>query len=361
MRIEEYRDEYNPFNKFKLLTWANYWRQFEKGSIPAPVAVSVDPVNRCNHKCIWCNSGYLLKQNKGIMSRAFLTDLAGFLSRWGVKSVCVGGGGESLLNPHTGEFIVNCSRKDGLEVAVVTNGSNIDRFLDELSLCRWVGVSVDAGSEQTYSKLHRPLSTNFAKLTNNIKRLARKNKTNKDFELTYKFLMHPENINELYTAASLAKDLGANRFHARPVGEVWFDLRYRRLFSAEHLKTIKKQMDKISRLRSEDFKIYTIISRNYTRTLEIKHSFSKCYAVFMTCVFQPNGVVSLCCDRRGYSSLNLCTLKHPEEVLEHWGSKRHKNIAKNIKLKNCPRCTYSSHNEIYENVIKDDSMFVNFI
>ena len=360
MKILEYLDEYNPFNKFKLLAWVNYWKQFKEGVIPPPVAVSVDPINTCNHRCVWCNAGSVLKQNKGMMKRDFIIDLADFLGRWGVRSVCIGGGGESLLNPHTGTLITNCIKK-GIETAVVTNGTNVDRFLDELSLCRWIGVSVDAGTEKTHTRLHRPVNTSFKRIIGNIKKLATKSRRSKNFEVTYKFLMHPENINELYRAARLARDLGVNRFHARPVGETWFGMKHIGLFSNDEIKKARREMDRVFKLCSNSFSVYGITSRNYTETFGIKHRFGKCRAVFMTCVFQPNRLVSLCCDRRGDTSLDLCRLDKPEDMLKYWGRPRHKKIAGGIRLKDCPRCTYSSHNEIYENATENDNLFVNFI
>lgn len=91
-----------------------------------------------------------------MMSRDTLMALADFLPNWqgspewprGVEAICIAGGGEPLLHPDIGAFIERVIGH-GIEVGVVTNGTAIDRLLEPLSMCTWVGVSVDAGTAAT--------------------------------------------------------------------------------------------------------------------------------------------------------------------------------------------------------------------
>ena len=153
--------KWNPFNSFKLMAHVYRWEKIVRGNpIPQPVLVTVDPVNACDLNCIWCNSAYVLGARTGIMSKKLLLDVARFLSEWksapdwhgGVEAVCIAGGGEPLLNPSIGDFI-NSLVKHGIGVGIVTNGTSIDKFIEPLSKCTWVGVSVDAGSGETFKKL----------------------------------------------------------------------------------------------------------------------------------------------------------------------------------------------------------------
>ena len=150
-------------------------------------------------------------------------------------------------------------------------------------------------------------------------------------------------------------------FHARPVGEAWFDLKRRRIFSSRERGLLHSQIEKVRRLNSPDFRVHCVTARNFTEDLGIKHDFDECAAVFMTCVFQPGGTVGLCCDRRGDAALVLARVQKPRELLRHWGGRRHKRLARAINLARCPRCTFASHNEIFECAVKTDSMCVNFI
>ena len=153
---------WNPFNSYKLLAHVDRWRQIKRGRpIPPPILITVDPTNACNFNCVWCNAAFVRKTRKNSLSEKALLNLADFLPRWGegfpdfepgVKAICVAGGGEPLLNPATAPFIDKVIA-NGIEVGVVTNGSLISQYIDCLSQCTWVGVSMDAATPETFNKL----------------------------------------------------------------------------------------------------------------------------------------------------------------------------------------------------------------
>jgi hypothetical protein len=73
--------------------------------------------------------------------------------------------------------------------------------------------------------------------------------------------------------------------------------------------------------------------------------------------------LGLCCDRRGDAKLELgSNLEDVDQINTLWGSELHWKIHDKIKIRGeCPRCTYQPHNEIYEQVILNDSMTYKFI
>ena len=90
----------------------------------------------------------------------------------------------------------------------------------------------------------------------------------------------------------------------------------------------------------------------------------------MTTVFSPPAsgdhpdsfTLCQCCDRRGDSTLELShNLRNLEDILNIWGSDKHWEMYDKLDLSRCPRCTYSPHNEIYEKVLCEDNMSINFI
>jgi len=49
-------------------------------------------------------------------------------------------------------------------------------------------------------------------------------------------------------------------------------------------------------------------------------------------------------------------------VLAAWGSQRHWQILRSIKLSECPRCTYAPHNALYEEFLDpEDQVCKDFI
>ena len=147
--MQEWVNQFNPFNSAKLLAHVHRWECIRHGKIPPPVLVTVDPANQCNLKCGHCNS-HRVTGNHTMLDERLNRPLATFLRGWGVQAVCVAGGGEPLLNP---EFIRSASQV-GLQVGCVTNGLLIDNWHKLLKQCRWVGVSIDAATPETSHRIN---------------------------------------------------------------------------------------------------------------------------------------------------------------------------------------------------------------
>jgi hypothetical protein len=177
-------------------------------------------------------------------------------------------------------------------------------------------------------------------------------------------------VNEVYQSAKIAKDIGCNNFHLRPVGAAWFDLSMDKAFSDKDLpKRLFEQIEKARELENPDFSVYAV-THKFGDQFEKLHEFGACHAIFMTCLFMPPEdsnkkdaiTLGLCCDRRGDSKLELIRdLADVEKTADFWGSEAHWEIFDRIKVDECPRCTYQPHNQIYEQVIQRDLMTYRFI
>lgn len=384
--------KWNPFNSYKLLSHVDRWRRIKRGRpIPPPVLVTVDPTNVCNFDCVWCNAEFIRKKRKGSLSEKMLAGLADFLPRWGtansgfkpgVESVCVAGGGEPLLNPATAVFIDRLI-SNGIEVGIVTNGSQLIENIDALSQCTWVGVSMDAGRSKTFDKLKGVSSnkTYFDRIIEGIAVLsdyARRQHTrlglkHPAYGVSYKYLLYKDNIGEVYQATKQAKEIGCKNIHFRPAGTTWdkIETENQITFTPDEIALFKEQITKAMELDDETFGVYGV-THKFNSQFEPSNYFEKCYSIFMTAVFMPpNGkdipedafIFGLCCDRRGDEKLELATdIEDVEKIDQVWGGKRHWKMHDSITVADeCPRCTYQPHNEIYEQVILNDSMTYKFI
>lgn len=381
---------WNPFNSYKLLAHVETWKRIKRGKrIPAPVLVTVDPTNLCNLNCRWCNASVVREERKNSLSEKALEKIADFLSCWGrcgegsgVQAVCVAGGGEPLLNPATGRFIDRLAAK-GIEIGVVTNGSVIHKCVDSLSHCVWVGASVDAGTKQTFNRLKGlpGESDMFDRICENIALLVdyARGHNNKlgwnhpAYGVSYKYLLYKDNISEVYEAARLAKLIGCKNIHFRPAGTSWDKVGTEDeiSFTRDEIELFREQIARALELDDGTFSVYGI-THKFSSQFEAANYFTKCHAIFMTAVIQPpvcgeaaedSFVFGLCCDRRGDGKLELAVnVEDGEEIQKLWGSQKHWRIHDGINpAVECPRCTYQPHNEIYEQVILNDSMTYKFI
>lgn len=394
IKVDEwkYQKRWNAFNSYKLLAHVDRWSHIKFNEIvPAPVLVTVDPANACNLKCAWCNAQYILNERHNMISEKVLCELAEFLPKWGnkdkiyepgVKAVCVAGGGEPLLNPSTPVFI-DQAVKNNIEVGVVTNGTRIDTCMDSLSKCTWVGCSVDAATEKTFNAL-KGLSHEagaFSKIINNIANLTeyanshdtQLGKKRPAYGVSYKFLLYKENIGEVYKAAKLAKSIGCKSIHFRPAGTTWDHLGTSEeiIFNDDDIMLWNEQIALAQELDDDSFGVYGV-THKFNDNFGISNSFKKCYAIFMTAVISPptdgrkypdSFNLGLCCDRRGDQRLELLhDCESVDEIEKVWGSNEHWRIFSGINVcEQCPRCTYQPHNQIYQEVILNDSMTYKFI
>lgn len=385
-----FQKRWNPFNSYKLLVHVDRWREIRRNRpVPPPVLITVDPTNVCNYNCTWCNAAYIRKHRRSRLSAKLLKELADFLPRWGspsfsghsVQAICIAGGGEPLMNPDTAGFVDRVV-SNGIEVGVVTNGSLIHDNVDPLSQCTWVGVSVDAASSATFNRLKGVRRADeFDRVIDNMAMLAdyarrhnsRLGMKHPAYGVSYKYLLYKDNIGEVFSAAKLAKEIGCKNIHFRPAGTAWDRIGTPNeiTFSEDEIEVFNEQIARAQELDDETFGVYGVVHK-FNAQFHRSNCFRKCYSIFMTAVVSPPTntsdsedayVLSLCCDRRGDRKLELLSdCVEAKRIEEVWGSRAHWSIHDALDVEaECPRCTYQPHNQIYEQVILNDTMTHKFI
>ena len=390
----EWTSKYNPFNSDKLMAQIPRWEgiqrwKYEGGALPPPTTVSVDPSNICDLRCDGCNASEVMHKNpRSMISKEGLEQLADFLGQWEVdgfkvKSVCGGGGGEPLINPHTSDFI-NRATQNGLKVGVVTNGTQIHNHLDALVKCDWVGVSVDAAYQHTYKKVKG--ADKFPQVIKNIRELVKASQgapyvhplgdEGNGRGVFFKYLLRPETVNEVYYAAKLAKSLGCRGMHIRPIAPPWGDLEKAAAegatipnrFSDDDISRFRKRLTSARELEDDKFHIYGV-THKFDGTFAPTHDFKSCNAAYMSMVVMPPSStfggaqydITTCCDRRGDDTLTAKNLMNAGQIANYWGSEVHRYVAETIDVTKCPRCTFSPHQKIFENAVEVDNMTTDFI
>lgn len=386
-QTEEWKNQYNPYNSNKLFAHVHRWEGIRRGEeIPPPSTISIDPLNLCDEKCIFCNADFVMDENKGSrLKKEILEKIPDFLHGWDdgtykVNTVCVGGGGEALLNKYTGKMIEEIIER-GIEVGVVTNGTQIDRWnnLEALSKATWVGISINAGTKETYDKVHQ--KDEFDHVIANVGELVRYSQA-KGTRLAQpemgpglgmKYLLHPYNVGEVVQATKLAKEIGFRNIQIRPVSPTWFNSKEEaslHKFTPEHLEIFRGQIKEAMKYHDETFEVYGV-THKFNPDFTPKNDFKSCYAIFMNGVLMPPSGRNKtegqydwgeCCDRRGDDLLTgIKDGIDLSQIRDFWGSPKHWKMHDDIIVDKCPRCTFSPHNKIYENAIAKNSMSYDFI
>lgn len=123
----------------------------------APVSINLDLTTACNYRCGHCVDLDIL--NTGIRhDHEQLMSALDIMTRRGLKSVIIIGGGEPTAYPAFGE-VVRYLKEREVRVGVVTNGSlmkRVEDVCDALGPGDWVRLSLDSADNDTFAKMHRP-------------------------------------------------------------------------------------------------------------------------------------------------------------------------------------------------------------
>ena len=285
-----------------------------------------------------------------------MNDLIEYFGEWGVKGVCFGGGGESTLNSETSTMI-GLTQENGMEAALVTNGSMLyDLFLlENLINCRWVGISLDAADARTYKRIHGV--DTFDETVEGIRRLvALKHEYKAKVDIAIKVLVLPENMDSLLCICKLAKDIGVDDFHIRPVDLQRKDYKMARELDLD-IQKIKKTFALCHKEETDTFRVYTVIHK-YDSKFHVKHDFKKCLASPLVIQVCTDGQCYVCVDHRREERFKLGPM---ETIKEWWGGDRHRGLVQGIDpLTECSRCTWSEYQKQIERTILEDKLCRNF-
>lgn len=365
MREWSKQNEFNSFNSWKGLLYADWYRAVVNGTFLAPIEASVDPIHECNLLCEHCNAhDYLVDRNLKMrrMPDDHLIRLVEFLAGWGVKSICFGGGGEPTLHTKLADAI-KCAISGGMETSVATNGTMLtDALREALLLCRWVGISIDAATAATYA-IGRKEDLFRRAITNMTSLLADIENTGSRCEVSYKFLIFDYNQHEIYDACKIAKEIGLRDFHVRPADFSHQGMGNKKKKATYNAALIHEQFSKCHELENDHFRVFTVMHK-FDSTLRPLKNFSKCYAAPLCVQLSADGNIYFCPDTRHKEEFLLGNhFPDPEKLLTIWGADHHKKLVFGDSPLLCnTRCTFAPYNRQCEQIFTgDDPMCWRFI
>jgi cyclic pyranopterin phosphate synthase len=313
---------------------------WEKAKKVYPIYWEITTQGACNHRCTFCSVdaiGYKPQE----MPETLLAIRMAEAKRLGIKSVMFAGTGEPLL--HKGiNHIVEEATTLGLDVAFTTNGVLLDKLMS-LDLCTWVKVSLNAGSKESYAKIHRTKESDWDRGWDNLRLAARRKGK---CTLGVQAVVLPENVHDMRTLAGLCEQVGVDYLVLKPfsqgtfmLGKQYIGLRYDRW--AGELESVKEYS-------TDTFKV--IYRHDSMRQESEAHHYDRCRATpFFWVYSMADGRVFTCSahlmdERFCIGNLNEQTF---QEIWE--GEKRRENweMMKKFDIKNCRKNCRMNASNIY--------------
>lgn len=276
----------------------------------SPISINLDLTSACNFSCHFCVDSRLINAGKTLALEEVKKTIHTLHSH-GLLSVILIGGGEPTLHRHFGQ-IVRYIKGKGLEVGIVTNGSQLERveaIVEELREKDWVRISIDAGGEEVFQALHAPRTqVTLRGILEKAKKLKKKNPL---VSLGYSFVVVWEgveingkrlrsNLDEMTRSVELAREFSFDYVSFKPCLVRWDESQRETLLKdigktkeEEIIDQLKVHLQETRQAAGDQVKI--LESSNLKAMLnretdQIKKQPARCHMQFFRTVVTPFGI-----------------------------------------------------------------------
>lgn len=187
------------------------------GTVIAPVYMEVSPSGACNHRCSFCGMDFMGYTKRFLPVDVWCERLAG-LGRSGLKSIMYAGEGEPFLHPEM-PAIAQATKDAGIDVAFTTNAVLFTPAIARavLPVTSWIKVSCNAGTAETYAKIHGTQAADFAAVIAHVTAVsALRTELGSQCAIGMQMVLLPENADEAVILAQQAKAVGADYLVIKP-------------------------------------------------------------------------------------------------------------------------------------------------
>lgn len=191
-----------------------------RGEKVYPLYLEIAPSGGCNHRCSFCAVDYL-----GYQTRFLDADIMGErlweMGTLGVKSIMWAGEGEPLLHSGLSQMILAAS-KAKIDQAITTNGVALTGRFCEAALpsLSWIKVSINAGDEHDYARIHKAHPGDWMKLWTNVARAVR---IRDDYQAAVtigaQMVLLPDNVAGARPLAYMAQQCGLDYLVIKPYSQ----------------------------------------------------------------------------------------------------------------------------------------------
>jgi len=364
------------YSTLKALRHLDVIQDIRRGHATRPVHVQVILSDLCNQACDFCayrdpsysssqrffeinhkHAGAALRRDTAHPERNYnpnrmiqwpkVQEILDDCAAMGVQAVQFTGGGEPTVHPHWHDAIAYAQTL-GLRTALVTNGVNIGRTLNDAgarvaSECDWVRVSIDAATRETYTAIRNVPESHFDAAWRAVRSLRQHRR---DLVLGVGFVVTPQNWREIYDAAALAKDAGADNIR---IG-AQFSAAEERLFESFH-EYAAALARRAEQLASNHFTVFNRFSEKLDDLRSRRPDYGVCGYQYFTTYIGADLNVYRCCVTAYNDTGALGSIKD-QRFRDLWMSPERVESMAEFHAQSCDRCQFNAQNRVLDYVLR---------
>jgi len=350
----------SPYSPLKIFRHQANLAALRDGQHVAPIHVQLLPTSICNQACEGCayripgySSNELFNLRDQIPGEKLL-EIVSDCAAMGVRAIEITGGGEPTLHPDFQRMCEAILQRD-MDLALVSNGTRLDnRLVDLLLRARWVRISIDAGTAETYARYRHTTPLVFHNVRNSLRELCGR-RSGEDLVVGVGFVVNDVNWREVVTAAENAKADGADNFRIsalfQPGGSSYFE---------PFLEDATNLCREAESLTDSTFRVF---NRFEDRVADLEQG----HPAYRTCWFQQvctyigsDLTVYRCCVL-GYNRRGVLGSLENKRFSSLWFSEEMIENLKQLDARACSLCMYSRTNEAIAYAACQEARHENFI
>jgi radical SAM protein with 4Fe4S-binding SPASM domain len=211
------QNDKNRIDSHKLMFHPATVAQWLEGKHIYPLYMEISPTGACNHRCTFCALDYR-EYRPHFLPAGLLKERLAELGKLGVKSIMYGGEGEPLMHRNM-EEIVSHTGECGIDVALTTNAVLLspERAARIIPHTSWIKASINAGTPETYARIHRTKGDDFKRVLDNLAAAAELARhSGSRCVIGAQIILLPENAAEVEQLALLAREAGLRYLVVKP-------------------------------------------------------------------------------------------------------------------------------------------------
>lgn len=332
-RIDSHKLMYHPK---RVSEWLDAQNDHELMKKIYPIYVEISPVGHCNHRCTFCARDFM-EYKKRQIDPSVLKERLSEMAALGVKSVMFAGEGEPLLYEKLPEMIELCSAL-GIDTSLTTNFSRLNDEAAAIFVknCKWIKISINAGTAENYSRIHRVSANEFDKVLDNIKKaVAIKRANNYKCAIGGQLLLIDDNRHSVTALAEKLKDAGVDYFVVKPYSHHHESITD--IYKNEDYSQLLYLEGELAKFNDELFKVI-FRTNTFNKLINSPQRYKRCCSVpFFWAYIMSDGEVTGCStflENDNFKLGNICE----KSFAAIWEGEKRLNLIKymnNFDINNC--------------------------